>query len=379
MQIVSNVLLGRGLSKDDFGKFSFIINNIIPVFSVLFVFGQTSTILRLFSSRSIYEYQWKKIFSSFLAIIFIPLAAGTWIVAYYYQLSITLSVILLVGAFLSCCMNMLAGIFRSQGRFNTAVFIERAHAAIFFIFLLYTYFVLNHNDLTTATLLKIGSFIIILPLLLYILVKWKEGPRQIKKNDVMQGLTLWEMSVSVIVLIKINAFFIVKILDYKELALYTIIASIMIIFDFARDAIFSVYSQKFAKIKSFNSKKVIMIIIIISLALSLFYMLSTNLILQILFDGKYSASLLLVFLFCVINILNFLYVIPSCYFLGQGMQLEIRKMTAINIISIVIKVIFIFVFSAYGLVGFLLAATISQGFRTVGGYYISYRKILKPV
>jgi len=376
LQIVSNVLLGRGLSKDDFGKFSFIINNIISVFSVLFLFGQISTILRLFSSRDIQEFQWKKKLISFLLLIIVLLVVASYLVVIFYQLTTIMFVIVLFGSFFACCTMILAGIFRSKGKFNTAVLIERTHSVVFFIILLYTYFILKNFDLTTISLLKLISFSFVVPLLVYILLKWKEGPYQIKKNAIFEGLTLWEMSLTVLVLTNIDAFFIVKILDYKEMALYSIIGSVMVIFNFAREAIFSVYSQKFAKIKDFNSIKVVKIIILISIVLTLFFIISTNFILQILFGGKYSASYLLVILFCIYNTLFFLYVIPSCYFMGQGIKLELRKMMAINIISVVLKISLIFLFSKFGLTGFLFASIISQGLRTAGGYYISFKKIL---
>jgi O-antigen/teichoic acid export membrane protein len=242
--------------------------------------------------------------------------------------------------------------------------------------LAYPYFILKDFSLTTVCILKLLSLFIVVPLLGYILIKWKDGEREIDNNTLKAGLALWELSLSVIVLTNIDAFFIVKILNYKELALYSIIGSIMIVYDFAREAIYSVYSQKYAETKNMDSMKLIKTVIMISIVLSLFYLASTNFILQILFKGKYSSSLLLLILFCIYNSLNLVYVIPSCYFAGQGIKLELRKMMAINMASIAVKLIFIFMFSRFGLSGFLFASIISQGLRVGGSYYISFKNKL---
>ncbi len=374
LQILSNVLLGRVLSKEDFGRYSFIIYNIIRVFSVLFLFGQTSSILRLFSSNDIQEFKWKKKLGLFLLLILIPIIMASFGVVVFYELSPLMIGVVALGSMLVCCTMILASIYRSQRKYNSAVIIERFHAIIFMPLLLYPFFILKQFDFVTASILKLVSYSAIVPIIIYIFIKWKEGPRQITRDTLLEGLSLWELSLSVIVLGNIDSFFIVKILDYKELALYSIIGSILIVFDFSREAIFSVYSQKFAETKKPDSQKLVKLVILIIIALSLFYVISTNFILQILFDGKYSSSILLLILFCINYSLGLIYVIPSCYFVGQGIRLELRKMLAVNIVSIVLRISLIFLFSKHGLIGFLLAGIISQGFRTAGGYYIAFRR-----
>lgn len=372
LQILSNVVLGRYLSKNDFGKFSFIINNIIRVWSVLFIFGQTSSILRLFSTRNIQEFKWKKTLVIFLLIILLPIIVATYLVALFYQLSGIMFAIAVSGSFLTCCIMMLASIYRSQGKFNTAVLVERSHAIIFVLLLFYPYLILKNFDLVTVSLLKLISFAVIIPLLLFVLVKWEEGPQKIKKESFYEGLSLWELSLSVLVLTNIDSFFIVKILDYKELALYSIIGSIMIVYEFAREAVFSVYTKKYAERKNQDSNKIFKIVVLVSIFLFFFYLISTNFILQLLFNGKYHSSILLLVLFCIYSTLNLLYVIPSCYFVGQGARIQLRIMMVINIISIVLKISMIFIFSKFGLQGFVFASIIAQGFRVAGGYYIAF-------
>jgi len=231
--------------------------------------------------------------------------------------------------------------------------------------------------LMMVNILKTISLLGIIPLFVFICIKWNEGELIIKNENLMQGLALWELSLSVIVLSNINAFFIVKILDYKELALYSIIGMVMIVYDFAIEALFSVYSQKYAEVKKPDSIQLIKVVILITSGLSIFYLVSTQFILQILFAGKYNTSIILIGLFCINNSLNLLYVIPSCFFVGQGRKIELRKMMIINIISIIVRLSLIFIFAEYGLSGFLIASIISQGIRVAGGYYISYKKLFE--
>ncbi|MDM7987080.1 MAG: hypothetical protein QUS13_07090, partial [Smithella sp.] len=197
-QIITNVIVGRELSKDDFGKYSFVFLNVINVLSVLFLFGQPAPILRLLSMNKIEELKWKKVILLFLLTISIPLLIASYIVACYYNLGNMWFIVISVGSFFMCCTLVIGTIIRAQGNFNKAVLIERANPVLFMILLSIVYLT-SDVDLFIVSVLKIISMFFGFCYLLYIIVSWKEGKNKISKNIISEGLVLWEMGLTVLV------------------------------------------------------------------------------------------------------------------------------------------------------------------------------------
>ncbi len=374
VQILNNVVLGRKLSKEEFGVYSFVFQNIIRVLSVLLIFGQGATILRFFSSRPLEQYKWKDYYSRFLIILIIPLALVTFGIKSFYNLDWFWTIMIFSGSFFMCNSYLTSFIFRSQAKFNTSVFLDKGHSIVFLAFIGIIYLTKEKITLHNFAILKLISIVWALLFLFYILTKWKQGKQNIDKKVFFEGLTLWELNLTVVVIAQIDTFFIAKLLNYQELALFNIMIAIMQIFEFSRSALFGVYSQKFAKNNNIQIKKFIQAVGVIIILISAFYLISTKFILNILFNGKYNPSYLLVILFTIYGAINLLYVIPSCYLIGQSSKQEMRKMLGLNIVSIIIKVIAIFMLISLKLEGFLIASIIGQGFRTVAGFYIMLKR-----
>jgi O-antigen/teichoic acid export membrane protein len=369
IQLLNNVILGRDLSKEDFGVFTFVFINIIRLLSVLFLFGQNSSILRYFSKKNIEEYNWKNYLSKFNVVVLIPIILVSYILVKFYNLEFFWFSIISVGLIFKVLTTIIAPMFRSRGNFNIAVTLENADPIPFLILQILAIIIFHKSNLWMNAIMKIISFLALIPFVIYIFTKWKSGNKKIGNDIVKDGLGLWEVNITVIVLTSVDAFFIAKILNYEDLALFNIMSSIMLIFEFSRLSIFNIYSQKFSKNIDVNIRKLFNFLILIIVIITIFYFTSTKTIIYILFKGKYEISFILILLFCIYGAINILYLIPACYLIGKSTRKQMKKMSLINLSSLIIKVSLIYALSRFGLNGFLIAGITSQLFRTCGAYY----------
>ena len=374
IQLVNNVILGRKLSKDDFGLYSFVFMNITQVLSVLLLFGQQSTIIRYFSSKNIEEYKWKKYLLKTLLYIIIPFFIASFVLKEFYNLNWFWFWMVILGSFFVAIRILITAFFRTVEKFNLAIFLQRSSPVIFIILLLTYYLISDKMDMSTVAILKLASFFVSVVFLIYLLTNWRSGKKEVDSEIYTGGIAFWELSITVVALTYIDSFFIVKMLDYSELALFSVVSAIMRIYEFANVSLMNIYPQRFSKSRDVDISGMIKLLLVIILGLGIFYLISADFILQILFDGKYSASFMLIVLFCIYGSVNILYVFPSSYLIGHSSKKELRQMLYVNLFSLVMKIVLIFSLIDFGLNGFLISGIISMSIRTTGGYYLALKK-----
>jgi len=369
-QLINNVILGRHLEKEQFGQYSFVFLNISGVLPIILLFGHNSSLLRYFSSKDFLKYQWKKYLlksSSKIIPLLIPLMLG---IKIFYNLDWFWFWMGVISSFIMYFTNLISSLLRSKGYFLITTLLERAHSIIFSLLLSILVFYFNFFNIKTISISKLISYSVAIPIILLMLFIWKEGTLKIDKKIFKNNIAFWELNLSVIVLSSIDSFFIAKILSFQELALFSITLTVLQLYEFARISLFHIYSQKFSQDNSINIIKFNRILIIITISLFTFYMASTSFILNLLFHEKYTLTLSQLILFCLYSSINFLYLLPSCYVIGQSSNRDLRFMLGINLSSIGIKIGLIMLLSGNGLSGFLLAGIIAQLLRTSFGYHM---------
>lgn len=369
-QLINNVILGRSLEKDQFGQYSFVFNNITGVLSIILLFGRNSSVLRYFSSKNFLDYRWKRYLLKESLVIIPWLFAAMFGIKIIYNLDWFWFWMGVISSYLMCCTNVISSLLRSKGYFTTTTLLERAHPVVLTLILGILFFIFHSINIPSASIAKLISYSVQVPIILIIVFSWRQGTLDIDKKVFMNNLAFWELNLSVIVLTSIDSFFIAKILSFEELALFAIVLAILQIYEFARIALFQVYSQKFSQDNNIDIIKFNKILFLITILIFTFYLISTDFILNILFKEKYSITLNQLVLFCLYSSISFLYVLPSCYVIGQSSKKDLQFMFGVNILSIVIKIVLILLLSEYGLSGFLIAGIISQSARTLFGYYM---------
>ena len=134
IQLSNNVILGRSLTKEDFGIYSFIFFNVIRLMSFVFLFGQNNTIIRYFSGKDIGVIAWKQYLFLFILWIVGPIFVVSYGIVSFYQLNFDFYFIICFGSLMMCSSNLVASFYRAREKFNVAILIQRANPLLFFCY-----------------------------------------------------------------------------------------------------------------------------------------------------------------------------------------------------------------------------------------------------
>ncbi|MHA1381476.1 MAG: hypothetical protein ACTSRG_24170, partial [Candidatus Helarchaeota archaeon] len=203
------------------------------------------------------------------------------------------------------------------------------------------------------------------------LSKHKSGSKEIKKSIYSDGLLLWGIGLTMVAIAKIDGFFIVKYMDYKAIAVYSIIFLLTQIYTFASEAIWSIYSQKFSSGYKPNLLDFITKIAVVAFLISVFYLVTGKYILHFLFDGKYDHGAYLIMPFCIIGCLRLSYLYPSCYLIGKSSSRTLKSFLNLNILGIILKLVLLILFiKILGILGAVISGIIIWVYRNIIGYIL---------
>jgi len=378
IQAFNSIILGRILSKESFGLYSFLFSTIVPLVSSVVILGQNISVIRYFSKYNFLNFRWKSYFRNVSVISFLLISIIVLFICVSYKLSFYYSTYIFIAIFSLVMLTFAAAFLRSRKKFVLATLLESPSAPIFII-LIGLSFLLNINDIKPFATLKTVSYL--LPFLIaffLFLKKERNGSREIENTIYFDGLLLWGIGLTLLAISKFDGFFIVKYIDYESIAEYSILFTFTQIYQFACGAIWSVYSQKFSSHYKPNLISFLSKICLIAISISLFYLLVGKPLLHILFNGKYDSSIYLLLPFCVIGCLRLAYLYPSCYLIGKSSSNTLKSFLALNIVGLILKLFFLITFiKYYGLLGAVLSGIIVLIYRNVVGYCLVTNDIRK--
>lgn len=380
IQALNTIILGRILSKESFGLYSFLFSAIIPLVTSVVILGQNTSVVRYFSKHNFLDFDWKRYVRNISTTFFVLISSIVLIICVFYKLSIIYYLYLCIAIFSSAMLTFIAGFFRSKKKFITAIFLERASPLIF-IFLIGLSFILNLERfqyfVTLKTISYLGPFLIVSFLFLK---KGKNGSKIIEKKIYSDGLLLWGIALTLLAINRVDSFFIVKIIDYKAVAVYSILLAFVQIYDFATQAIWSVYSQKFSSHYKPSPASFLAKIGIVAALISLFYLIAGKPLLHLLFNGKYDNGIYLLLPLSIIGCLKLIYVYPSCYFIGMSNSKTLKHFFNFNVLGVILKVLLLILFLRYfGLLGAVFSGILIWTYRNIVGYYLIIRMQYKTV
>lgn len=369
VQALNTILLGRYLSKAQFGLYGFVFLNIIYVLPYLFLIGQHTSIIRYFSSKNLEDYDWRAYLKKFFFYIIPPLILVCYGIKHYYDFGWSLFMFIVVGSLSDGFIKIISAMLRSRGKFNTAIVIERFHPLVFIMMLLGV-ILLGKVNFNIVMVFKVLSIAAILPLVIYYVYRWDNGEKVVDNSIFKDGIRLWEISMTMVVIERVNTFFMPKLLGYENLALYSVLIAIMQIYEFSRISLFNVYSQKFAKGERISRKKLFFLLAGIATLISVFYLLFTNILLHILFNGKYVASMGLVVLFCLLGSIKIMYVFPACFLVGSSNSSQLKTFFRFNLAGALIQITAIIMFGRFGLWMFVVIGCVAFIYRSFVGMFL---------
>lgn len=374
VQALNNVVLGRILSKDDYGRYSFLFTTVVTLVTSVVILGQATSIVRYFSKSNFADYQWKRYFRNVSIIVLGISAITVFAICSIYGLSFVYYVYLLLAIFSCVALRLIGNFLKSREKFEQSILLQNISPLIFIFFVGFLYLIDSSDFLTFATFKTISYILPVLVVGYFFFIKKKEGNKAIKRNIYSDGLFLWGIGLTQIAMGKVDNFFIVKYIDFSAVAEYTIIALLITLYDFVAQAIWNVYSQRFASHYKPNITRFLFKIALIASAITFFYVIFGKPILHFLFKGKYDHSIDLLIPFCISGCLRLLYLYPSCYLIGRSQSKTLNLFLRYNILGVALKIFLVNLGIIYfGLLGAVMSGILTWCYRNTVGYSLVFK------
>jgi O-antigen/teichoic acid export membrane protein len=345
LQIISTILLARHFNKSEMGLYRLILT-IVELGTMVSLFGSDYSLVRFFSKEetAFHAYDWmsfvKKIFIVSLVLIAVCTAFGTILYGFDTWAIITLPIL----------MSLLASIFlfsallRAQRKYTLAIFFNRCNFAIFFLFIITLYFL---RSLTLSA--AFSSFIIAASIANGILIYYCKkhipaGDKKIPLAVFKNSFPYFGLGVTILLILQTGPLLIGKILSYRELAIYVVIASLMRIFEFSQDASYYVLVPYMNAKDTIPMKKLFLGVLAMGIAISLFYAFSGTFIINLCFRGLYNEGKYLLPYFIAIGLIRTLYILPASFIGGRSSEATLRHLFYITAIASLLNLLLSYFF-----------------------------------
>lgn len=173
IQTFNSIILGRILSKESFGLYSFLFSTIIPLVSSVVILGQNISVIRYFSKYNFLNFRWKSYFRNLSVIFFLLIFIIVLFICLSYKLSFYYSTYIFIAIFSLVMLTFVAAFFRSRKKFVLATLLE-SPSALIFIILIGLSFLLNINDIKLFAILKTVSYLLPFLIVFFCFLRKKE-------------------------------------------------------------------------------------------------------------------------------------------------------------------------------------------------------------
>lgn len=326
-QVLGTIILARNLGKSEVGLYRLILS-IIEVAVIGSLAGIDQSLVRFFSSPNIFlaSYNWAGFVKRFFLAISLPVVVLlALILGLTYKLGFPGILFIILSSSVIVLILILASFLRSTENYEIAVFFSRMHFLLFFLFicgllltknLSYT-LVLSGYILSLAASVSISVY--------YCLKYLPQGSEKINLSVVKNGLYYFGIGLAIMSIINMGNLFIGKLLSYRDLAIYAVIASLMRLFEFVQVSSYHVLAPYFNRQKRIPVGRIIFSLAVAAVAIAVFYLSFGSLMVHYLFKGNYDEGIYLIPLFVAAGLLRTLYVMPASIIGGKCSQLILRR------------------------------------------------------
>lgn len=367
---IANVLIGRFLSKADYGYIQFI-RTITFILPIIILTGMDAAFIRYFTESDLKKYDWLRNLTISLknSIIFsIPIMV---FIHFYYNLfwfhSILVLLILVIYSFFLLSNSIL----RISNQFNKAQILTSGWRIIFLISILIITLCNSVEKKLVIFLYFLSFLMLLLPAFKY-LSKLPRGRIKISNLKIFKKSYLFYfITVSGIVMTQLDRFFIGKILGFESLGVFVAVSLVIItVFNLLGTSIGYVLMPYLAKGKKINKNYLIVFVAAISIILFIFFLFFAGRINSILFQGKYDGHRSLILIFCFIGMSQFIYNFIYFSLGGIGKNSDFKKFLLFIIFSIFVFIVSaIILINKFDILGAAIATLISWVIRDLGGVY----------
>jgi O-antigen/teichoic acid export membrane protein len=295
------------------------------------------------------------------------------IVTPIYDLSLLAVLFLIVATFATGGSDLLATLFRGQGRYEFSMLVFRFLSLLLPLvvcLLLFTKLFTFAN-----VLMAFSAFYLLTPIAILAAKKrsFESGARALPEFLWKDGLLLWGSDLSLLVIYAVDKLFIPKLVGYEALGEYFAIFAITRAFDLVLRSLELVLFPHLKRSTQVRLLRLIGWVLGIGFVLSALYVLFGDFLVAMLYQGKYDNSTFLIPFFCVLGIVRLLHVIPYSIIGSLLAQKRLQQMLYINALTILLCLVLSFLMiKHYGLIGAVVSNIIIWIIKTASGFGILF-------
>jgi O-antigen/teichoic acid export membrane protein len=368
-ELLTNVVLVRSLTAEVFGKFKFI-NAALLFIVTLCLFGQNIGLIRGLGNDA-QKFDWK----GFIRLrVFAGMSLGVLaviIVGYFYHFDIFEVVLICVLLFVALLSEYYFSLMRACGSYNRSMLVNKATAVVLCLLVCVVVFVNRHIGVHGLLVVYVIAIALALWLAFKSTAPISNGLQPLPRGVFKDGVLLFFITASFVLITQMDQFFISKVLGYGELARYAVIAIVTRGFELAALAIWFVlmphYSQGVDRCIKNDSIKVL----VVALVMAGLYAVFGFFLLHFLFGGKFDSSAYLLKYFIISGIFRVLYSIPSGVIDGKMPAKYLKLFLCTCVLGIIINFVGNWVLiPLWGMTGSAVSTMVSWIFRVVTGYWV---------
>jgi len=370
---LSSIILGRLLTKNDFGEFT-LMRTLILFIPPLAVWGQDLATARFFSRNDPRNYKWSTAFVNVMAGAVLLILLGSIVSYFVYNLSIVKLTGLVLAAVFYSAILFFSNLLRSQGRYSQAIIILNGFRGLFFLVLVVAYLTLA-IDKTSA----IAGYIFIIFLVsvsagVYTFRTLPQGQENVPSEYYKSGLVLFASQAAVTIMTSFDRLIIPNFLGYEALGLYAACLVPVQAFNILGRASKYVWVPEFGRQQKIRFKRIVAGLALVTFLLLLVFLFGAKFILHILYAGKYDYGAYLLQLLALVGALRLMYNLSASLTVGRLDRFALNWHTRINVISMLFYIGLLYVMvKNLGVTGAALSLLIMTLLRMIASYTLVYR------
>ena len=370
---LSSILLGRVLTRAQFGEFA-LVRTLILLIAPLAIWGQDVATARFFSQQPPAHFKWDVAFRNIMIVAFVLVVIGVAIADSVYRFDFFKIMGVAMAALFYASSLFFSNLVRSQQRYTRAILMISGFRGLFFFFLITAFFA-NHITKSFA----IGSYIsvIILVGLFNVWYAFRTVPRGSEPVPVEMhrtGLILMGIQGSIAIISYLDGLFIPKVLGYETMGLYAATVVPVQAFAILARAAKYVWVPEFGRSKQVRFKFLTAVVAAIALALLLIMVVGAEPILHILYRGKYDEGASLLRILAMVGVFRLFYGLSSSLIVGRLSNTALKYHLGVTIASMLIYAFALLtMLRVYGIMGAGYALLVLTFVRMMGSYWIVYR------
>ncbi|MBN1464527.1 oligosaccharide flippase family protein [candidate division KSB1 bacterium] len=369
----TSILLGRTLSKEEFGEFS-LMRTLVLFIAPLAVWGQDIATARFFSKNDASRYRWSQALRTIMSIGAPITVVAIVLVAFVYDISYSRLAALLLASLAYLSTLFFSNLVRSRQRYGQAILMLNGFRGAFFLVacLLFSMKSMTANP----AILSYYGLIVLWALFnaRYAFRHIEQGSEPVPRQMHTTGLLFMGSQASTTLIGSLDSLLIPALLDLSSLALYQAAIVPAQIFNILGHASKYVWVPEFGRSMAVQTKKLSLLVALVALLMLTAMVIAAKPILHIMFAGKYDHGAAVLQILVVAGAIRLLYNLSSSIITGRMAADALGWHLGITFSMVLVEVGLLFLLlKNFGVIGAAVTMLVVTALRTVGSYILLYK------